>query len=332
MDTRSRLIGLLDDGHMHSGEQLAERIGCSRTAVWKHIRRLQEMGVNVAVRRGQGYRLETRLERLDESRIRGALNSVTASALETLEILDITDSTSQRLLSAAPSPPGRLKACLAEFQTGGRGRRGRRWFSPYAGGLCFSVAWQFQNTPADLPALGLVSGMAVREVLAQIGVPGAQLKWPNDVILGNGKAAGILIDVVGETSGPLQTVIGVGVNLETTEDLKQAVVETGGIKPMGLRETAVHNLPSRSELAGRLIGQLHANLRRFEEHGFACFAPDWQPHDFLAGRRVVVTAGHNQWEGVASGISDSGALRLDTGTGYRELVSGEVTVRSQNGA
>ena len=327
MDTRSRLIGLLDDGQMHSGEELAQTLGCSRTAVWKHVRSLQMMGVNVSVRRGRGYRLTAKLERFAESAVRAVLRPETASAMGQMMILDIANSTSEQLISKGPPQPGQFDVCLAEFQTGGRGRRGRKWFSPYAGGICMSFSWQFQTTPADLPALGLVAGLAVRDTLTEAGVEGIALKWPNDVMLGTGKAAGILIDVSGDSSGPLEVVIGMGINLDNPPDLQAAVSESGGIPSAGMREAADTVMPSRSELAGELVNSLHSALVRFQDQGFMEFADSWRRCDYLAGRQIKVLAGQNQWQGVAAGISDSGALRLDTAGGTRELVSGEVTVR-----
>ena len=126
---------------------------------------------------------------------------------------------------------GRFDACLAEFQSAGRGRRGRRWLAPFASGLCLSVNWNFRDAPAALGALSLAIGVAILRALRRHRVHGLALKWPNDIVHGRRKLGGILIDMRGEAAGPAYVVVGCGINVRLPQGLRaelQAEGDRGG--------------------------------------------------------------------------------------------------------
>ncbi len=281
--------------------------------------------------RRRGYRLGAPLEWLAEDAIRTFLSPATQAALARLDVLLTTASTSE-LLAAMPAPtPGAMFVCVAEYQSGGRGRRGRRWFSPLGHGLCLSVSWCYEVAPRDLAALGLVIGVAVAEALAG-GVPPAvvQLKWPNDIVADGGKLGGILVDVAGEAGGPLRVVIGIGLNVHVSPDLGAEVDADGGNLPPATLDSLVQGKQvSRNLLAGSLLNALHRNLSEFAGSGFAAFAPRWRSRDYLLGQSVSVSSGSQILRGVARGIADDGALLVEVGNMLKPVFAGDVTLRRQ---
>jgi BirA family biotin operon repressor/biotin-[acetyl-CoA-carboxylase] ligase len=330
-DSRRALLSLLADGAWHTGVRLGLSLGLSRAAVWKQIRALRNTGLAVVADRRRGYRLGAPLQLLAEDSIRACLSPGALAALSHLDVLLITSSTSERL-AAMPAPaPGRMLACIAEYQSGGRGRRGRRWFSPLGHGLCLSVSWCYEVAPRDLAALGLVIGVAVAEALTQL-VPtqSVQLKWPNDIVTDGGKLGGILVDVAGESGGPLRVVIGIGVNVRASPGLSAEVDADGGsLQPATLDSLVPGGAVSRNQLAGCLMNALHSNLSEFASTGFSAFAPRWRARDYLLGRPVTITGGSQKLNGIAQGIADDGALLLAVNNVLTPVFSGDVTLRLQ---
>ncbi len=310
----------LADGRFHSGTELARELGVSRAAVWKHVGRLAALGLDVHAVRGKGYRLAQPLELLREADVRAALAPAAASRLARITVLDVVDSTSLWLARRPGTAP---EACLAECQTAGRGRRGRRWISPYGAGLCLSLRWRFEAGPAALSGLSVAVGVAVAEALADGGAEGVGLKWPNDLVHGGAKLGGILVDLAGEGTGPTTVVVGVGINVRMPPD-RALPVETPW--------TELAALPgppdcSRNRLAGRLLGRLVAALERFAAAGLDPFLPGWRSRDVVAGRTVEIVGAGWRERGTAQGIDGSGALLLRTEAGLRRLATGEVSVR-----
>ncbi len=322
---REALLALLADGAVHAGDRLGARLGCTRAAVWKQVAALRAMGLPVAAVRGVGYQLPGGAELLDGARVAALLPDRVRAALALLRVYFAIESTSLALLAAPPPAPGEVTVCLAEYQHGGRGRRGRRWLSPATRGLCLSLGWRLERGGRDLPALSLVAGLAVLRALAATGAPGLRLKWPNDVLADGGKLAGILVDVIGEAAGPLYVVIGVGINVHGLPE-GEAVGREGGLPPVSL--AALLPLPpSRNALAAGLVAELHAALLAFEAHGFAPFRADWQAADALAGRPVVVSGAGPELRGTARGIGEDGALLVDVAGERRRLLAGDVSLR-----
>ncbi|MCC5794986.1 MAG: biotin--[acetyl-CoA-carboxylase] ligase [Chromatiales bacterium] len=323
------LLALLSDGRWHSGEALGQALGKSRAAVWKGISALRQLGVDIEAATGRGYRWAQPVELLDPERIRARLSSGTLSMLASLEVLASCDSTSARL-QAAPAPePGCIHACLAEYQTGGRGRRGRRWLSPPAAGLCLSVGWSFVQPPPGLAGLGLAAGVIALEAMEASGARGLSLKWPNDILgPGGGKLAGILVDLRGESGGPLAAVIGLGVNLSLPPALVDGLAAEANARLAGTPEALLAPaVPLRNELAARLLDGFAAGLDRFARSGFAAFADRWRGRDALSGQPVRVILPSGEWEGIARGIDADGALLLERDGELASVLAGDVSLR-----
>jgi len=327
MSTQQRLLGLLADGKLHSGTELAEVLGLSRAAVWKQIGQLEKLGLEVQAQAGQGYRLAAPIELLDREKILRDLPAGVSAMLGKLDVLWVTESTSDYLLRQGRISSDRPQVCMAEYQSGGRGRRGRQWLAPAGQGLCLSVARCFENSPASLSCLGLAVGVGVLRALRACGAQDAQLKWPNDVVVAGKKLAGILIDVQGEAGGPLQVVAGIGVNFALDKATGRAIKAAGGLFPVSLMDAAPARQAGRNQAAAQLIAEVTVVLQQFEYTGFAALAEEWLDADYLRGQRVVAVTDGAEIVGVACGISDDGQLLLDVNGVMQQLVTGDVSVR-----
>lgn len=318
------LLQILADGRFHAGPDLGARLGCSRAAVWKAVHSLERAGLEIFSVRGKGYRLSRPLELLDAAAIRQAMQSGRRQRLSEVSVLFETDSTNARLM-AQPLPADILgRACLAESQTAGRGRRGREWISPLGGNLYLSLQWRFQRSVAEMGGLSLAVGVAVSRALAECGAEAVRLKWPNDVLAEGRKLAGILLQVSGEAEGPCDIVMGIGLNLHASH-LAAAIDQ-----PWTALEDLVPRLPGRNWLAGRLLDHLVDIAEQYDRDGLPPFADEWQRRDAFAGQAVVLHTAQGQAAGVVQGIDADGALLLADAVGaIRAFHGGEVSLRLQ---
>lgn len=325
MSGRAELLRLLSDGELHSGEELAAALSISRAAVWKRLQQLESWGIACEARPGSGYRLEAPVELLDAARIRERLPQAARGMLRELEVHESLSSTSDRLLAVDDLPPGQFDACLAEFQSAGRGRRGRNWVAPFASGLCLSINWSFRDAPAMLGALSLAAGVAALRALGRLGFARLSLKWPNDILSGDAKLGGILIDLRGEAAGPAYVVVGIGINVRLPQAARERLAAEG-VEVTDL--AALGGTPGRNELAAVLIAELAQALVEFGARGLAAFSEEWQAADALAGRPVRVLHAGQPLEGLARGVDGDGALLLEVDGARRRILSGEVSVRT----
>jgi BirA family biotin operon repressor/biotin-[acetyl-CoA-carboxylase] ligase len=324
---RTDVIELLADGELHSGADLARRMQCSRTAIWKRLQQLQEFDLEVEAMPGRGYRLSRTIELLDRDAICQGFSADVAAAVEALELHAVTESTNAVLNAGTPASPDRMRVALAEYQTGGRGRRGRRWVSPFGSGLCLSVGWMFPLTPPNLPALSLAVGVAVHRALSGWCPAGIGLKWPNDIVAGDRKLGGMLIDAQGESGGPINVVIGIGINIDTVAGIADRFDTDDSLGPVCLRDLAGGRNVSRNAVTAEIVNALFSVLREFQATGFQSMAEDWRQRDAMCGREVCLRIGERSQSGTAVGIDDSGALLFDDGKNVTAVLAGDVTLR-----
>jgi BirA family transcriptional regulator, biotin operon repressor / biotin---[acetyl-CoA-carboxylase] ligase len=321
-----QLFATLGDGGLHSGEQLAAKLGVTRSAIWKGIENLRRLGLVIRATRNKGYRFDAPLTPLNAKRI-GEL--VPAQIRRVMRRIDVTwsiASTNAELLSRVELPLGQCEVVLAEHQSAGRGRRARLWYAAPGSSLCLSASWLFPALPADSGALSLAVGVAVLRALRQLPVSPVQLKWPNDLVVAGRKLGGILIELRAEAGGPAYVVVGIGMNVALPESLRGAILASGtaSIDLAGLGAAVV----DRNRLAALLLGELVTCLQVFEREGFAPFNEEWQAADALAGQQVTLSGPGLAQSGRAVGIERNGALRLQTANGIVSVVSGEVSLRA----
>lgn len=327
-DPRS-IIEQLADGRFHSGESLAGLLGVSRTAVWKHLQRIgEQFQLDIHAVRGRGYRLARPVELLSPSLIQAVIAPPQWSALEAIEVFDTLTSTSRFLAERMDKWGTGARVCLAEQQTAGRGRRGRRWVSPFGANLYLSLYWQFDLAMADLNGLSLAAGIAVVRALERLGLSGGGLKWPNDVHVAGRKLGGMLVEVFGPTSGPVSAVIGVGVNYDMPETAGHEIDQAW----TDVRRCVDDVQVSRNRLAGLVLDELVKMAILFYREGWPAFQADWNDYDAYLGREVEIHTGKGRESGVYAGVDADGGLLLEQGSRTAVFHAGDVSLRVADGS
>ena len=313
-DTRRRILQYLSRGEVISGSTLAEYCGVSRAAVWKHIKGLRADGLPVDVVTTRGYQIRGGLSLFDYGRISAAVNCPVV-------LLEETASTNDWLMSQLAGFDGKPRVCLSERQRAGRGTKGRAWESPAGSNIYCSFYWRSSRAVFELGGLSLAVAVSLVERLRLLNVFPVMVKWPNDLHTERGKLGGILVDMLAEVNGPVDLVIGVGLNVGMPEGVRQGIDQD---------VADVHDFPQavrdRSEIVIALIGALADACEQFESSGFAAFLPRWEPCDMTWGRDVKVLSGHETIRGVARGVTGQGMIRIETGQGVRVFPSGDVSL------
>ncbi len=316
------LLSILADGRFHSGRELGEALDVSRSAIWKQIRKVEELGLEVYSVKGRGYRVPGGLDLLELSAIRDELLPSVAASLGQQELELCMASTNQRALQLSQRQDCHGRLFLAEQQTAGRGRRGREWVSPFGRNLYFSLVWRFQHGAAALEGLSLAVGLALIQGLARMGLAGIELKWPNDLLWRGRKLAGVLLEMTGDASGECQVIIGVGLNVAMPLPQADAIDQ-----PWVDLQTIAGGGVSRNSLLAALLNELVPALQQFAEQGFAPLVARWQGCHAFQDQPVRLQSGPNWLEGICRGVNASGALLLETDEGVRPYHGGEVSVR-----
>ena len=323
--SKAKLLPLLATGEFRSGQDLADAMGVSRTAVWKQVNRLvADMGLAIESVRGKGYRIPGGIDLLDAAQVKVALGARASALLTGLEILDSVDSTNAQLMRRAEQGCSSGMVCTAEQQTAGRGRRGRQWVSPYASNLYLSLLWEFSQGAAALEGLSLAVGVAVARALRACAVPNVQLKWPNDVLYRGAKLGGILLEMRGDTAGSCQVVIGVGLNVAMPAAAAGAIDQAW----TDIKTITANQHPGRNRLLAAVLNELLPLAADFEQQGFSHWRDAWQSLDAFDGVAVVLNTGSAQLGGIARGVDERGALQLETTTGVQSVYGGEISLRA----
>ncbi len=240
-------------------------------------------------------------------------------------IYAVCESTNEEVMAIGLPSVNTCNVALSEYQTGGRGRLGRSWSTGFAGGICLTVARRFAAAERVDPTLTLAVGVQLAGVLDRWLSQPVLLKWPNDLILDDGKLGGILVELSTLPGGDQIMRIGVGINC----DLPTITPDSAGVAslpPASLASRARSAL-DRTQIAADLVAGIVRALDRHREEGFGAFQADWQDRDYLRHQPVQVFSDERVRHGLARGIDEHGALRVETDEGLLTLMSGEVRVR-----
>ena len=317
------LMRLLADGKFHSGQKLGDVLGVSRSAVWKALNRCQQrLGLQIMAVSGRGYRLDNAIELLDVAQLMANCSAAVRDKITDITVLSSVDSTNNwlqaRLKQGAPSGV----ACIAEHQTSGRGRLGRSWVSPFGANLYLSLLWRFQHAPSELMGLSLAAGVAAVRAIQSMGCDKVQLKWPNDLVVNERKLGGILVEFSGESGGPCDAIIGVGINLQMPKSGGASIDQAW----IDLQEVCATEV-SRNRLAGFVLDELIRTMVGFDRDGFAASRKEWCKWDIAVGKQVRLVSGQRSWFGTSIGVNEQGALLIATEDGVETFYSGEVSLR-----
>ena len=324
------LLRQLADGEIHSGEDLAAKVGLTRARVSQVLKDAEAAGLALERVKGRGYRLLEAPDFLDARKIRDRAGELAVTRPATLplavEVVDQIESTSSELMRRAQRRDVHRTALAAEWQTAGRGRRGREWTAIAGGSLTFSLGWKFEQGAGFLAGLSLAVGVAVVRALEAEGFKDVALKWPNDLIHRHLKFGGILIELNGDALGPTTTVIGVGLNVRlppaSRKDIPVPVTDLASVA--GRKAPPI----DRNRLLAALLAELAAVLDLYAREGFAPFAAEWQHRHAYQGKPVKLLLPDGATvTGMVAGVDASGALVLADGPRRARFLSGEITLR-----
>lgn len=316
------LLSIISDGQLHSGESLATQLNISRAAIWKSIKQLELLGLHIEAVRGKGYRLNQPIELLSANKIKKLLSSQAKKSCRNIEVLFKTDSTNSYLFNRLANEKIHGNVVIAEYQSHGRGRRGNKWLAPLGSGLTLSVGWRFDVTPKTLSLLSLYMGVAMARALHSENITKVGLKWPNDVVVMNKKIGGILLEVRGEASGPVDVVIGIGMNYDLAEDVKANITQA-------VTDICSHTEQrlSRNSLAATLLSNVFAVLENMEADQSLNLLDEWRTLDCYVEQHVKLLLPNEEIEGVLKGVDNQGSLLMSVAGKMKSYTSGEISLR-----
>ena len=309
-----------EEGGFVSGEYISRELGVSRTAVWKHISVLRDLGYVIEAVPSRGYLLVSSPELYDAREISSGLNAARIGAR--LDFLKQTPSTNADAFRVAEEGAPEGTIVIADAQSGGKGRRGRIWSSPAGVNLYCSVVLRPRIMPYEAPQLTFLSAVAVARAIEQTTALAPEIKWPNDVLLGGRKVAGLLNEMSAETDGINFIILGIGVNLNMTAEQFPGDLRYPATSLLLESGTRI----GRSRFAATMLNELDKLYAEFLQHGFGPVRDEWQKRCNANGRRVLVSdTGVDLITGMFAGIDGDGALLLCSDEGRIErIVNGDV--------
>jgi BirA family biotin operon repressor/biotin-[acetyl-CoA-carboxylase] ligase len=299
-------------------------VGCrdrrAHGGVAKRVERLRRRGYGIEASAGRGYRLVRTSDRLLPEEIARRWRPRTFCGV--IVHRETIDSTNRLAAELARGGAAEGTVVLAEQQTAGRGRLGRSWVSPARLNLYASLILRPAIPPLEVPRLTLVAGLAVAQAIRETAALPAEIKWPNDVLLGGHKVAGVLTELEAETERVRFVIVGIGVNLNASRtdfppglQRKATSLALAGGAPV-----------DRAAFTGRLLGALETLYATFLRGGFAALRARYEELHCLSGRSVKID-GRPPVAGVVRGVDDGGALLVESGGAVQRVISGEVTLR-----
>lgn len=310
-----------EKGKVFSGEELGSALGVSRTAVWKHVNKLRARGYLIESVPSRGYRFLAAPDTLTPTELSTGLRTVRIG--RRIVAVDETDSTNQLAFRLAEEGAEDGLVVIADRQTGGKGRLGRRWESPGGVNLYCSVILRPAMPPVRAPQLTFLSAVAVARAVESVTRLCPQIKWPNDILVDGLKVAGLLNEMSSETDTIHFVVLGIGVNLNMEREQFPETLRHPASSLMLKSGARV----SRVEFTRALLTSLDDLYQDYLQQGFAPIRAEWLSRSMVLGRRVRVASGDEVTVGTVAGIDDDGALLLQRDGGVSErVVAGDVTV------
>lgn len=306
-----------------SGEQLAEQLKISRAAIWSRIEELRQLDYDIEASPHFGYRLVSSPDALHADDLLARLGKTKVIGRD-IRVFEQTTSTNDVIEKLARDGVKEGVVVFAEAQTKGRGRLGRKWISPAHKGLWFSILLRPDLRPQETTQLTVASATALRRAIQSETGLKPEIKWPNDILIGGKKVAGILTELSAELDKVRYIILGIGidVNLDTGEfpaELKKIATS--------LKIEAGETI-SRAELATAILRELDFDYARLGAGKFPDIADEWESGCATIGKNVTVHIGDRKIRGRAESLDDDGALLLRTEHGHLERITGgDVTLK-----
>ena len=316
------ILNALNQGGFISGQVLGEQLGISRAAISKHIKSLQEMGLDIFKVTGKGYSLNSQVGLLNQAQIQQhyqALGATTAK-VEVHPIIDSTNSELMRRIQAKTELESGT-VIVAEMQQLGRGRRGRVWQSPFGANLYYSYFWRLDDGIQAAMGVSIVVGLAVYDAIKALYNIEVELKWPNDIYLNKQKLAGVLVELDAQPQGPCQLVIGIGINLQMPESFSQHIDQAWTDLSQHTQQL------NKNQLVASLTYYLEQRLEQYSESGLQSMHQQWNALNAFAGECVELNTGHRSWRGICEGKDSQGGIRIRQDGEVKSYYGGEISLR-----
>lgn len=321
---KNKILSLLRSGEEYiSGQQICEQLGVSRTAVWKAVNSLKADGYEIEAVQNRGYHLVSAPDVLSETEIR--LHRTDKWRDCPMAVFDTTDSTNNQVkrLMDEGAPEGTL--CVADVQTAGKGRRGRRWETPAGIAIAMSFGLRPKFDPSRASMITLLAALASCRAVEELTGRTPQIKWPNDLVMNKKKLNGILTEMILEADYIQQIIVGIGFNVHHEpahfpEELQEKATSLW-------MECGEHY--SRAELVALVMKHFTGYYEQFErEQSLAFIREEYNSLLVSCGQEVRILTPWEEWTGISEGINETGGLMVRTADGEcKEVTAGEVSVR-----
>lgn len=300
---------LIANGQPISGQQLADDFGISRTAIWKHIKELEDEGYEIETIKKKGYVLTSSPDSLQPAKVEQHLKSERFG--HTIHYQEVCASTQPiaHQLAQAGTPDGTVILC--EEQTAGKGRLARAWTSTQGKGIWMSIVIRPDIPPTKAPQFTLIAALAVARAIEEIADVRAEIKWPNDLLINGKKCTGIFTELQADIDRVHSIILGIGVNVN--QQLSDFPEE---IQSIATSIQMITGQPvDRAKLVAQILHHLEIYSDMYVKHGFTPLKILWESYSCTLGKRIKAIMVHQQIEGIALGITDDGVLQVKTDDG-----------------
>ncbi len=315
---REVLAFLREMGDYVSGDFIAEKMGISRTAVWKYIHQMDELGYGLSKLKGKGYRLTSTPDRLYPWEIeRYRTTAVLGTKIVYKDAVDSTNAYAFRL-ALGGEPEG--TCVIAEEQTKGRGRLGRLWHSPAGRNLYMSVILRPAIHPSRVYPITFLSSLAVADTVAALTGESADLKWPNDVLLGGRKLCGTLLEISTEADMVRFVIVGIGLNVNLKEEEMSDDIRAKATSLLMATKKAYE----RVQVCGILLNTLEGYYSLLQREGEQAVCRLWEERARIKGKHLEINQMGERYSGIAEGVDRDGAVLLNMNGVVKRIVAGDV--------
>ncbi|MED5051964.1 MULTISPECIES: biotin--[acetyl-CoA-carboxylase] ligase [Anoxybacillaceae] len=306
-DTRKKLLELFSEanGDFISGQKISDILGCSRTAVWKHIEDLRKEGFELEAVRRLGYRIVSTPDKITANEIRLGLKTEVFG--QTIYFEEEVTSTQKMAHQLAHEGAKEGTIVVAELQTAGRGRMDRKWFSPKGTGVWMSLILRPPIPPQKTPQLTLLTAVAIVQAIQEVAGLVPDIKWPNDILINGKKCVGILTELQADPDRVHSVTIGMGVNVNHERD--QFPEDLRGIATSLAIEKG--EKIKRARLIQEVLLKMETLYRQYLQHGFLPIKLLWEGYAISIGKEITARTLNGTIRGFARGITDEGVLILE---------------------
>jgi len=313
------LIYLRNAKNYVSGDHMSGNMGISRTAVWKHINHLEQLGYTISKLKGKGYCLVATPDKLYAWEIEQHLKTEVIG--KKVIYKDVVDSTNTYAFRLALGGETEGTCIIAETQKTGKGRLGRKWFSPVGKNLYISIVLRPHIPPQNVYPITFLSSLAVYDTITAITDVEPILKWPNDVLIAGRKVCGTLLELSTEADMVRFVIVGIGLNINMGEHEVDDEIKDKATSLLVQTKKAFE----RAQVCGILLTNLERYYNIFREKGSEEICLIWEDRAKIKGKYLEITQMGESFKGISEGIDMDGAMLLNIDGKTKKIIAGDVS-------